>query len=299
VVPVVGLDVLGSSIAGDLVHRSDLLREKFQYTAAQRVDADLLAQILASPSAGLKNIPEGAEVRVLLNKVRTTDHWSQADQVARKLLLHRRIQACLFGEVADQQAPVDRVSGRVAGVILAAGGGSRMGHLKQLLEWRGKPLLWYPIQAAKAAGLSPVVVVIGSSADEIRIALRDEQVTWVDNPDWQSGQSSSLIAGLKAVEDFSEAALFFLADMPLISRNLVEALILRHQATLAPIVIPRIKGQRANPVLFDRDTFPALMDLEGDAGGRQLFEVHRPSFLDWEESIFVDVDTPEDLTRLP
>jgi molybdenum cofactor cytidylyltransferase len=174
-----------------------------------------------------------------------------------------------------------------------------MGQLKQLMEWKGKPLLWYPIQAAKTAGLSPLVVVIGSSADKIREELLDEEVAWINNPKWQEGQSSSLVAGLEAVASSCEAAIFFLADMPLIAESLVEALLAKHRTTLAPIVIPRLADQRANPVLFDRRTFAALMDLKGDSGGRQLFGKFQPSYVDWDEPVFIDIDTPEDLERLP
>jgi molybdenum cofactor cytidylyltransferase len=233
-----------------------------------------------------------------LNKVRTTQRWSESKLICQRLLESPRIQACALGEMQQADAPVAMVMGRIAAVILAAGQASRMGQLKQLMGWKGKPLLWYSVQTAKIAGLDPVVVVIGSGADEVQGAFAGEALRWVRNPDWTAGQSTSLVAGLRAVEESSEAVVFFLADMPLIPAELVQALVTKHRTTLAPIVAPRADGRRANPVLFDRATYSALKALRGDVGGRQLFNQYSPAWIEWEQAAFTDIDTPEDLNQL-
>ncbi len=79
----------------------------------------------------------------------------------------------------------------------------------------------------------------------------------------------------------------------------VAGLIERHSLDLSPIVAPQVQGQRANPVLFDRDTFPELMSLSGDVGGRAVFSKFPLTYLPWhDESLLVDVDKPEDLEKL-
>jgi molybdenum cofactor cytidylyltransferase len=80
---------------------------------------------------------------------------------------------------------------------------------------------------------------------------------------------------------------------------LVKALRAEHASSLSPVVAPVIKGQRANPVLFDRVTFPNLLELQGDAGGRQVFERFGVHPLPWDdERQLWDVDTPADYEKL-
>ncbi|MCJ7708558.1 MAG: NTP transferase domain-containing protein, partial [Anaerolineales bacterium] len=83
-----------------------------------------------------------------------------------------------------------------------------------------------------------------------------------------------------------------------IDSSLIQALIRAHRRTLSPIVAPRVGDRWANPVLFDRATFPALQTISGDRGGRALFDRFRISGIEWDASILLDVDTPDDLRTL-
>ena len=95
------------------------------------------------------------------------------------------------------------------------------------------------------------------------------------------------------------AAIFLLADQPQITSTVVRALIEEHARTLTPIVGPLIGGQRSNPVLFDQVTFPDLIALSGDAGGRAIFSQYPVNYLTWyDESQLSDVDTPEEYKKL-
>ena len=95
------------------------------------------------------------------------------------------------------------------------------------------------------------------------------------------------------------AAIFILADQPQIPTTILEALTERHAAGLAPILAPLVNGQRANPVLCDRVTFPALRGLTGDTGGRAIFGKFPVEYLPWhDERLLLDVDTPDDLDKL-
>jgi molybdenum cofactor cytidylyltransferase len=80
---------------------------------------------------------------------------------------------------------------------------------------------------------------------------------------------------------------------------LVRALVNEHRQSLGPIVIPEIGGQRGNPVLFDRSTFPDLKTLSGDSGGRALFAHYPTRCILWlDDQVNLDIDTPEDYSRL-
>jgi molybdenum cofactor cytidylyltransferase len=168
-----------------------------------------------------------------------------------------------------------------------------------LLEWHGEPLVRHVARTAQTAGLSPVVVVCGAESGKVHSALEGLDVVCVENDAWQSGQSSSLQAGLGALPQQAGAAVFLLADMPQIPATLVRLLVERHSHTLAPVVAPLIDGQRGNPVIFDRVTFPVLLQLHGDVGGRVLFSRYPVSWVPWHDSnLLLDVDHLEDYQRL-
>mgnify|MGYP006298156593 FL=1 len=185
--------------------------------------------------------------------------------------------------------------GSVAGIVLAAGGSSRFGAPKQILTWQGKPLVWHVAHKALQADLSPVFVVGGALMPELEAALDDLSVTLLHNPDWQQGQSTSVRVGIKAVPPSGAGELILLADKPHIPVELIRSLKRVHATTRAPIVAPRVQGRRANPVLWDRQTFDALADLDGDVGGRVLFSRYAVEWVPWKDDwIRFDIDTPED-----
>jgi molybdenum cofactor cytidylyltransferase len=289
-----GLDVLGQTTQSDAIHRPELVAALLRSRKEIQIGPAELATVIGAEDGGLKGVPDEAEVRVLLNK--TADTAAEpGGQAARALLKNPRIQSVVLASVLDDD-PVREAHGRVAGVILAAGGSSRLGEPKQLIEWRDHPLIWHAVRAAE--GLDSVTVVIGEQARELRRALKKEPVDIVENVDWEVGQSSSVRIGLEAVSEGAEAVVFLLADMPFVESELVGALVQRYRQTLAPLVATWAGGRRANPVLFDRETFSDLRALEGDQGGRVIFQRYEREFVEWDDKVLLDVDTPEDLERL-
>ena len=297
VVPVVGLDVVGAALNGTRVHRPELVASLLGLTMGDRLGLEHVASLVSDPSGGLKGVPQNVEIRVLLNKADTPDRLADGGLIAGRILASPRIRAVVLASVTKPN-PVQEVVGRVAGVVLAAGDSRRLGQLKQLVNWRGRPLVWYAVQAALGGGLSPVVVVIGAQAQSVHQVLADERVIFVENPEWADGMSTSLNAGLAEVEEHAEAVVLLLSDMPFVDEALVRALVKEHRHTLSPLVAPRAGGRRANPVLFDRVTFPALHAVQGDHGGRGLFQHFPKVWIEWDESILFDLDSPEDLRRL-
>lgn len=308
VLVVAGLSGLGRPLDSDHVHRPERFAGLGGLARGAPVTMEALRRVLTHPQGGLKGIPPGARRVVVLNQASTPQRRSQAGELAR--LLTPPYAAVVIGDVnlrreeASQNGGVSAqilaVYEPVAGVVLAAGEARRFGGTpKQLLAWRGEPMVRVVANTALAAGLSPVVVVTGAHAGAVEPALDGLPVVLVRNHSWREGQSSSVKAALRALPPETGAALFLLVDQPQIPRTLVQVLVERHRQTLASIVAPLIDGQRGNPVVFDRRTFPGLMALEGDTGGRPLFARHAVSWVPWHDpGLTLDVDTPEDYQRL-
>ena len=190
---------------------------------------------------------------------------------------------------------------KVAGIILAAGEGSRMGTTKQLLPFRGKSVLECVIDSALASDLHRVVVVLGHQADRLIPMMKGKEVEVVVNPRYREGQSTSLKAGLEALSVETDAALFLLADQPLITPVLIGGILNAYRTSGNPIVLPEFEGRRGNPVLFSRETFPRIEALAEDCGARPLFQEYAGRLLTvpvYGPAIHFDIDTMEDYRRL-
>lgn len=190
----------------------------------------------------------------------------------------------------------------IAGLILAAGESSRMGRDKALLPYRGRTFLESIIHTLREAGIVPIAVVLGHHAEEIQKALKLEGVEVVINPDYRLGQTSSLQAGLRALENPNlEAVMLCLVDHPAVSAATVLALADSSKQSPAPVVIPTHQGQRGHPVVIARKLFPELLSLGPVEGANTVIHKYRDAarFLEVEDpGILFDVDDPETYRRL-
>jgi molybdenum cofactor cytidylyltransferase len=189
--------------------------------------------------------------------------------------------------------------GKVAAVILAAGRSSRMGGPNKLLAKLGsKPLVRIVAEAALASKASPVVVVTGRDADEVRATLEGLPVTFAHNPDFAEGLSTSVRAGISGLGAEAAGALVLLADMPHVTSEMIDRLVGAFEpAKGAAIVVSTVGGRRGNPVLWARRYFSELANVTGDTGGRELIAAHRDAVREVElgEAAAIDLDTPEAL----
>jgi molybdenum cofactor cytidylyltransferase len=191
----------------------------------------------------------------------------------------------------------------IAGIVLAAGRSTRMRAANKLLaEIGGKPMVRIVVETVLASRARPVLVVTGHQAAEVRAALDGLDVTFVDNPDFALGLSSSLKAGIGAVPTSCAGALVLLGDMPRITAAHVDALMVGFALDAgACVVVPTHQGQRGNPVLWSADYFAEIGQLDGDAGARRLLQQHADRVREVDlgtDAIFIDVDTPEALAGL-
>ena len=187
----------------------------------------------------------------------------------------------------------------VAGLVLAAGSGSRFGRPKALVDYRGRPLVLRAVEVLIAAGCAPVLTVLGAAAAEVRVAV--DLPGSVVNADWASGMASSLRCGLAALPASAPAVVITLADQPLVGSAAVVRLVLAWQAG-AVAAVATYAGRPRNPVLLIRDVWPDVAAASaGETGARAWLRAH-PHLVtevpcDGAGSPY-DIDTPDDLLAL-
>jgi CTP:molybdopterin cytidylyltransferase MocA len=198
----------------------------------------------------------------------------------------------------------------VAGVLLAAGEGSRFGRPKALVELNGQTLAERGVGLLRAGGADPVVVVTGA------VPLELEGTLAVDNPRWRTGMGSSLQAALQALTEAARAeaapteaargaeigaVVVALADQPLVGAEAVARLIAAYRDG-ATVAVATYGGQPRNPVLLAREHWPEVIaTATGDQGARTFLRT-RPELVTLVECGDTgrpdDIDTPADLARI-
>jgi molybdenum cofactor cytidylyltransferase len=172
-----------------------------------------------------------------------------------------------------------------AGLILAAGESRRMGSPKALLDYRGSTFLDALI-GLFGARCSPVIVVLGAAAEEIRAGVR-LPAAFVFNPDYARGQITSMQCGLRAVPPEAEGVLFTLVDHPAVAPATIDALLTLSRRKPAPLLrVPRYRGRRGHPVWIARELIPEFLALPDDGAARDVVRRHAG------ETVFLDLDDP-------
>jgi molybdenum cofactor cytidylyltransferase len=171
----------------------------------------------------------------------------------------------------------------VGGLILAAGESTRMGSPKALLEFRGETFL-DRLTGLFAPFCSPVVVVVGAHADEIRSGVkRPERAMFAENANYQLGQLSSMQCGLRRMPEKIEGVLFTLVDHPNVQPSTIAALLDQPRPLLA---IPRYQGRRGHPIYFGAGLIGEFLSIPPDSQAKVVISRH------FDDTGWVDVEDP-------
>jgi molybdenum cofactor cytidylyltransferase len=184
--------------------------------------------------------------------------------------------------------------GFVSGLVLAAGGSSRLGRPKQLLPYRGRPLLDHVLGVGRRCGFDQLLCVVGGGSDAVRAAVDLTGVDVVENPQFGEGCSSSIAAALGAVDPRCDVLVLMLGDQPGVRSSTVHAL-LAGRGT-APLAVCRYADGRGHPLAFSRALFGDLAVLHGDKGVWKLLDRLGAAAVDVvvDGPIPPDIDTWED-----
>ena len=182
----------------------------------------------------------------------------------------------------------------VAGLLLAAGAGRRYGMPKALVRHRGRLFVEHAADVLHEAGCTPVVVVLGAAAEEVRRSATLPGSSLVDNPEWPTGMGSSLRVGLSTLPT-ATAVVILPVDTPGVTAEAVRRLMTL--ATPTALARATYHGTPGHPVLIGHDRWPAVAaQAEGDAGARPYLAQHEVTKVPCEDiAAGKDVDRPEDL----
>ena len=323
--PVLGLDALGAAVDGRTVHRPELFSLQSGAAPGALLNEDHLSRCLVFMLQAGSAAAPGARLIPVLNKMDLLNDEPSLQKLGTALGegikslegVDRMVFSALREAVAvkfvlrrsgakegckvilhDQQSFA--FAPAVSCVILAAGSSERMGLDKLLLPLGEKTILEHVVDnALQAEGVREIILVTRPrSKKTVTELLRGKNVQLVTNPRYREGMASSLQAGLAAVHPAAQAALFALGDQPFVTPNVYNALTGSYEKNWKTITAPLYRGKRGNPVLLDRRVWPMLMQMRGNAGGRELFSRVAPgrtTLLELDTaSILQDIDTPED-----
>ncbi len=298
VIPVVGAEVSYKPLTEEWTHRTERISEITGLKPREIITPEIIAKTLLHPLGGMKGVPSSAVFIPLINKADTRDDIRTA----------REISFCLFDGGVKKTIITSYkyrtfikpfpCNGHVTAIILAAGGSSRMGKPKQLLEIGGKTLVSIVIKNILASIIDEIIIV---TQPDLPLIEDNEypEIKRIVNKDWQTGQSSSMKAGLNAVDEKTDAVMFFMADQPMVDEGIINRLITAFQETEKPIISPLYNGKKGAPVIFKRRLFDELNLIQGDRGGRDLLEVYPVEYMNIDMSLAaMDVDTPEEYDKL-
>lgn len=195
-----------------------------------------------------------------------------------------------------------KTSDNIAILILAAGTSTRMGTPKQLLPWKHTNLLGNAINSAVEVSPEHVFVVLGANAEKIKAALDTANLVCIDNPDYKSGQGSSLACGIDRIMQNDHpyrAALILLCDQPLLDSVYLDSMIAAFDDGNKGIVATSYGDRAGVPAIFDQKYFSKLATLDNDNGAKAIIKKHVNDLLvlDAGEKV-MDVDTVTEYKHL-
>lgn len=290
-----GLSVLGKPLSDEYIHRSDLVEKIINKEKGELIEVQDLVKVITHENGGIKSIPIKARKILILNQTDSQTNLTQVKNVIPDFL--KTFSTVILCSLKNHK--INYIYKRSSGVILAAGESKRFGRNKLKEIWREKTIIRHVAENALASNLCKTYVVVGHDQKAIIEILKDLDVDFILNSKWQQGQGTSVRSAVKKIMNITDSAIFMLGDQPQIKSALINHILEEHARTLSPIIAPFYHNKRGNPVLFDKSLFDELIKLQGDQGGKALFDRFPISKLPWDNpDIVLDIDFPEDLGKL-
>lgn len=190
---------------------------------------------------------------------------------------------------------------KVAGLLLAAGGSSRLGRPKQLLELEGKTLIRRAAETLIETGCDPIVVVLGAEVADSKNALGRLGVNLVINDGWESGMGSSIAVGITSLLEtdiLCDAVLITLCDQPHVNCEHLTEFVCLFSESRPSVIAAKYNGIAGVPTLFSKEMFPPLQRLTGDKGARELIRNSPDAVTIPLPEAAIDIDTVSDSESL-
>ena len=295
---VVGLTALGKSLDLGNFHRPEEIARALDISLGETITIDHIFEILTHPEGGLKNIPDQAEKILFLHQADCLIDNKLIDDLA--LRLKCAFDHVLLSEIKNDNLHIHAHWGRIGCVILAAGASTRFGGPKQLAIFRNKTFIENVIETSMKIHFQNRVVILGSYFEEIRTVIDQYEINILRNDEWKNGQASSVKTGVSFfLSNPVDAIIFLLVDQPQITTDMIKNVLNLFAYQKPNIIVHHNKGQIRHPILFSKNTFDKLSNIQGDKGGRQLFDIFPPSTINLSDDyLALDIDTIEDLKNL-
>ncbi len=310
-VAVVGLTSMAGPFSPDRVFRFDHAAAITGLREGDAITPEAVAAIVTHPNGLFQYTPSDAARLLFCNQADTPEQIGLGLAVA--AACRSGIDGAFVGSLrttglACVPAGLARIS--VHALVLAAGGGTRLGGGKLLLPWRGRPILAHTLAAVLASGVvDGPTLVLGHDATVVKEAVAHEYpdnngLSILVNSAWAKGQSTSLRCGVRSIKDShpdAAAVMVVLGDQPSVRPATLRRLAAAHrQAALAdpdhPATAPRYRGRRGNPVILSSCLFDAVESVQGDKGARGILAElgDRVLLVDVDDpGVIADIDTPE------
>ncbi len=191
---------------------------------------------------------------------------------------------------------------KIGVIILAAGASSRLGHPKQLVEFKGKTLLQHIIDVVESLDFDSRILVLGAKADDIKKRINSRNFRVVYNENWEEGMGTSISKGISEplkLQDDLDHMLILLSDQPFVDKEKIKKLIKVHLESDKPATFSEYAGEVGVPAIFSKELFSELQNLKKDQGAKKLILNDKIKFqtVKFEAGNF-DVDTAEDVELL-
>ena len=187
---------------------------------------------------------------------------------------------------------------RIGAVITAAGMSTRMGKLKQTLPFAGRTVIETVVGHFADIGVSPIVIVAGYRADEVRACLSDYPVVILENKDYEHTQMlDSVKIGLEYIADRCDRCFFTPVDIPAFRTETLLSELSREE----PLVFPVVRGKTGHPILFDQAVIREILKFDGEDGLRGAIsgiDADKCYLQVDDEGALMDADTPEEYRKL-